>query len=196
MKGKSDGFSITGTGCFFDGQKVGLALSPRFLFSSWWSVDGGTFIKTADLAYYTVVRWKRNLFRVPFRKTGIQVFVSELSRLFREYATGSILRVDALKAIMFMPSMLIQHPYRHSKHKKNVGCLERPLPLRADGNIQVLLLDAQSTQDQLKISRFAHNKEEHCASGFATLVMQGKIKAAFGLLDDASTGGTLCLRSM
>ena len=99
-----------------------------------------------DEAYYTVVRWKKYLFRVPFSKTG-KVFASELSRLFRDCADGSVLEAVALKAVMIMPSLLLQCPHCQSKHKESMGCLERRLSLWADGNILELLLEGQSIQD-------------------------------------------------
>ena len=81
---------------------------------TWGSADGISFTKDLDDAYTAVVRWKRNLFKVPFGNLG-RNFVSELARLFREYANNSALESVALKAAMTMPSLLLQRPHKKSK---------------------------------------------------------------------------------
>ena len=73
-----------------------------------------------------MVRWKRNLFEVPYGNLG-RDFVSELARLFCEYANSSALEVVAIKAAVTMPSLLSQRPHNKSKEKESTACLKRRL---------------------------------------------------------------------
>ena len=100
----------------------------------------------------------KNIFRVPYEKVGKKLIL-DLSRLFREYANGFMLKAIALKAAMIMPSILLQHPNHQSKLKENLCCLERRLSLSNDGSISELLLESQSIQNHLKPSKTVHVKE-------------------------------------
>lgn len=123
----------------------------------WGCRDGISFAQDLDEAYITVVRWKRNLFKVPYGNLG-RDFVSELARLFREYANSSALEAVAIKAAMTMPSLLLQRPHNKCKEKENTACLKRRLSQWREGDISTLLKEGQSIQDRLKQQR--HNKLE------------------------------------
>ena len=87
--------------------------SPAFF---WGLVDGESFCKLIEDAYSSVVHWRKNLFRIPLGGLGKE-FMLELSRLFYEYASDSMLEDVALKAATTMPSLLLQCPHPHSKVK-------------------------------------------------------------------------------
>ena len=157
---------------------------------TWGSTDGISFTKDLDDAYTAVVRWKRNLFKVPFGNLG-RNFVSELARLFREYANNSALESVALKAAMTMPSLLLQRPHNKSKEKENTACLERRLSLWCEGDISTLLKEGQSIQDRLKYQQPSRQEKDHRAQTFGKLVMQGKVREAIRLLSDSPSSGIL-----
>ena len=69
-----------------------------------------------DKAYEELVSWKRNQFEVPRGKAGTD-FVSELSRLIEAYNDATALESIAMKAVMVMPSLLLQRPCTRSKTK-------------------------------------------------------------------------------
>ena len=156
---------------------------------TWGSVDGATFIDQVDNAYDTVVNWRRNIFGLPYGNIG-KDFVSELSRLFRDYANDSALEAIALKAAMIMPPLLLQNP-AFSKQKENIKCLEWRLLLWRDGNISALLKEGQSIQDRLKLPSAGSINSDKCTQTFGKLVFKGKIKEAIRMLDDCPTGGVL-----
>ena len=147
-------------------------------------------LKDLDDAYTAVVRWKRNLFKVPFGNLG-RNFVSELARLFREYANNSALESVALKAAMTMPSLLLQRPHNKSKEKENTACLERRLSLWCEDDISTLLKEGQSIQDRLKHQQPSRQGKDHRAQTFGKLVMQGKVREAIRLLSDSPSSGIL-----
>ena len=157
---------------------------------TWGSTDGFSFAKDIDAAYDIVVRWKRNLFKVPYGNIG-KKFVSELARLFREYANSSALEAVALKAAMTMPSLLLQKPHNKSKEKENSACLERRLSLWLEGDISALLKEGQSIQDRLKHPLPVNSENDRRAQTFGKLVMQGKVRDAIRLLSDSSSSGVL-----
>ena len=133
----------------------------------------------------------RNLFRVPPGRAGKQ-FISELARLFREYANDSMLEGIALKAAMIMPSLLLQRPHRNSKLKENISNLERRLTLWIDGQITTLLSEGKTIQNRLVRHSISSNGIHQDCRAFE-LVMQGKVNSAIRLLDSSPAGGVLRL---
>ena len=132
-----------------------LTSKPAF---TWGSLDGATFTKAVEEAYHAVVQWK-NLFKVPFGKIGKE-FVSEMSRLFYDYANDSELESVALKTAMIMPSLLLQRLHCCSKCKENSRCLERRMALWVDGNVFALLWESQSIQDHFKPVWSSHMRKD------------------------------------
>ena len=65
----------------------------------WGDIDGAAFSSKVNKAYEAAVHWKRNLFKIPRGRVGIE-FVREISRLIDAYSGASALESVALKASM------------------------------------------------------------------------------------------------
>ena len=166
--------------------------SPSF---SWGLLDAESFINTISQAYDEVVRWRKNLFLVPFGKAGNQ-FVTELARLFRAVADGSSLECIALKASTVLTILALQKPYRKSKAKLHAVCLERRLNDWLDGRIEDLLAEGRTIQKRnFRGLPFTKRQKSVSASDaardFASLMFQGKCGAALRKLSGENSGGVL-----
>ena len=128
-------------------------------------VDGDTFQSSVNSAYSEVVKWKRNIFLVPFGKTG-ERFVDELSMLFRAYGESTALEPIAITAAMTMPALLLQKPHPRSKTKDHVKCLERRLEDWKQGNISDLLLEGRSMQQRIRSERKYQNDDNAITKRF------------------------------
>ena len=96
-------------------------------------------------AYSEIVTWKRNLFMVPFGKTG-KTFIFIMASLFFDYANNSSLESVRLLSLC--------QPYCYSVHmtsttKENVPCLDRRLRLWSEGSIADLLSKGKLIQSRL-----------------------------------------------
>ena len=160
---------------------------------SWGSAEETSVIPLLDKIYKEVVCWKRNLFRVPFGSAGKR-FVSEMARLFFDYANFLSIEIISLKAALVLPSLLLQRPHPKSKDKENISCLERRLNEWSDGHLSILFDECKQIQSRLRPSRpYESDTSNRCAIAFANLVFQGKIKDALRLLDSSSSGRILHL---
>ena len=121
----------------------------------WDEVDGTTFIRDIEKAYADVVHWRGNLFLIPSGSAG-KDFVHEQARLFQACAEGTALETVAIMAAMTMPALLLQKPYNGSKAKEHSSCLRRRLDSWKAGNIEALLLEGKTIQQQLPPRNFAH----------------------------------------
>ena len=92
-----------------------------------------------------IAHWRKIVFFVPYGNAG-KSFVSELSRLFHEFAHGSALETVALKAVGIISILLLQKPFRASKPKDHSTCLERRMFSWIAGDIKGLLSESQSIQ--------------------------------------------------
>jgi len=61
---------------------------------------------------------------LPTGKPG-KSFIEETTRLLNSWTTESALKIVAFKAIMVMPSLLLQKPHKSSKSKEHFAALER-----------------------------------------------------------------------
>ena len=89
----------------------------------WRTIDGTSFSRAINSAYYQAIHWIHNLFQVPWGKAGTS-FVTELASVFCSYRESSALESVALRAAMVMPIVLLQKPHARSKAKDHLKCLE------------------------------------------------------------------------
>ena len=162
--------------------------TPDFI---WGTMDATSFMKSLDLAYDTVVHWRRNFFKVPQGNSG-KHFVVELARLFDAFAAGSALESVALKAATVMPQLLLQKSHRRSKTKEHIECLKRRLNSWKDGDIQSLLNEGLAVQKRLPKGT-PRKVSDNVARTFANLMFSGKTHAALQLLSKNGRGGILHL---
>ena len=82
-------------------------------------------------------------------KTG-KKFIGEVSGLMSEWLHDSPLKDIAFKAIMVMPSLLLQKPSQKSKSKDHLRALERRLELWESGEVMELLKESDTIQKNMK----------------------------------------------
>ena len=104
----------------------------------WGKYKDHEFEKNFPQVYETVVFWRKNMFLLPSGKAG-RKFIEEVSRLISEWLHDSPLKNIAFKAIMVMPSLLLQKPSQKSKSKDHLRPLERRLELWESGEVMELL---------------------------------------------------------
>ena len=93
--------------------------------------------------------WRKNLFLLPSGKAG-RKFIGEVSRLMTEWVHDSPLKDIAFKAIMVMPSLLLQKPSQKSKSKDHLRALERRLELWESVEVTELLKVSDIIQKNVK----------------------------------------------
>ena len=79
-----------------------------------------------DDVYNTVVHWKKSLFLLPSGSTG-KGFIEEMARLINSLTFRSEQDTIAMKALMVLPTLLLQKTSCTSKSKDNVETLKRRL---------------------------------------------------------------------
>ena len=144
---------------------------------TWGSLSTQSFIDQMSRTYTEVVFRKNNVFTVPLGASG-KSFVSELARLFQAYSDGSGLELIALKAITVASRLLLQKPFRTSKAKDHISCLERRLTSWKEGNIDILLLESRTIQQRLPASDSYTHANEDITRSFTKLMFEGNCKAA------------------
>ena len=75
------------------------AANPAF---TWGSHNSESFRHVLDKTYVEIRHWRPNIFKLPQGKAG-KHFVSELTRLYKAFATRSALECVALKAATVLP---------------------------------------------------------------------------------------------
>ena len=127
-----------------------------------------------DPAYAEIVHWRRNPFRVLSCKLG-KAFVLEMGRLFCAYAENFPLEEIAFKCLMIMPALLLQRPHRSAKTKEHSICLEHRLIAQKWGDINALLHEIPTIQNQLLNDVSREKSEAQLAYFFANLMLVGKV---------------------
>ena len=155
----------------------------------WGSADGPAICLKVNSCYEETVHWRRNVFSVPSGKAGKE-FVAEMARLYLSYAEESQIESFALTAAMTLPPLILQKPYRGSKARDHVKCVERRMQLWRDGDIDSLLHEGRAIQQRL--GPYADNNT-HDARTFANHMMNGKVKSAVRLLTSDPKGTPLPL---
>ena len=86
---------------------------------------------------------------VPTSKTGKE-FINKITRLLNAWVDDSSLKDIAFKAIMVLPSLLLQKPSKKSETKDHCEVLQRRLTLRHDGNVLEVLKEGATIQGTFK----------------------------------------------
>ena len=151
-------------------------------------------MRSIDKIYAKIVYWRRNVFLLPSGSTG-KNFVNEMTRLIEAWNTGvSLLNDFAIKAVMIMPSLLLQKPSYRSGAKQHNECLARRLQSWKNADFETLVREARVIQCKLQSAQNAKSDDpENFGRIFAKLMFQGKVNAAIKLLDRVNVGGVLPL---
>ena len=88
------------------------------------------------------------------------MFIHETTRLINSWIDDSALKPVAFKAIMVMPALLLQKPSRTSKAKDHTKALSRRLELWQKGDLNSLLQEGITIQNQLDSSKKVKSTEE------------------------------------
>ena len=138
------------------------------------------FEKNLSQVYETVVFWRKNLFLLPYGKAG-RKFIGEVSRLLSEWLHDSPLKDIAFKAIMEMPSLLLQKPSQKSKSKDHLRASERRLELWESGEVMELLKESDTVQKNMKATNKMTSINE-ISKKFTCKMRKGNIHNAMKLL--------------
>ena len=104
----------------------------------WGNLDGTSFCNAVNCAYDEVIHWKKRFSSVTSGALG-KKFINEMTKLISAYSEGSSIESIALKALMIMPSLLLQKPFFKSKMRHHSQCLKCRLALWEKGNIDELI---------------------------------------------------------
>ena len=158
----------------------------------WGELSGEEVDCEISRIYEEVVHWRRNLFKIPSGRQG-KAFVQEMASLFQSYADASARERIALKAAMVIPALILQKPFRSSKSKDHINCIERRLSLWKQGDFKALLEEGRVIQGRLLPNR--REEHSHISRRFANLMGQGKVKEAARLISDGGCSKVLPLNN-
>ena len=89
----------------------------------WGGMPYNQLLKTIDEFYEKMVFFRKNLFKLPSGKPGIEL-VGELAFWLRQFNRNGKLNKVAIKSVMILPTLLVQKP---SPNKQHSCALERRL---------------------------------------------------------------------
>jgi len=94
------------------------------------------------------VFWRKNVFLLPTGECG-KDYIDEMTRLLNAWIGDSALKNISFKAIMIMPSLLLQKPSKESKAKDHKEALERRFKHRRNSDIDELIREGNTIQSRL-----------------------------------------------
>ena len=101
-----------------------------------------------DDVYNTVVHWRKSLFLLPSGSTGKRL-IEEMTRLINSWTFRSEQDTIAMKALMVLPTLLLQKTSFTSKSKDNVETLKRRFNQWKDGQIEKFFVEGKTIQERL-----------------------------------------------
>ena len=161
---------------------------PNF---KWGTNDGKTVIDSINTVYEKIVFWRKNHFLLPTGAAGKR-YINETTRLIHSIIDSSPLKEGAMKAIMIMPSLLLQKPSRSSKSKDHNAALKRRMDLWENGDINELMIEGETIQQNLKSFNGKKTIEE-TSKRFIEKMSKGNINDAIKLLTNKMENGILPL---
>ena len=156
----------------------------------WGKKDGKTIIDSITNVYEKFVFWrKQSFFLFPTGAAGKR-YISETTRWIHSIIDSSPLKEIAMKAIMAMPSLLLQKLSRSSKSKDHNAALKRRMCLWKNGDINELLIESETIQQNLKSLNGKRTIGE-ISKQFIEKMSIGNISGAIQLLANKMENGTL-----
>ncbi len=159
----------------------------------WGDVTSDALCTDIENVYEELVNWQKNTFSPTSGHAGVD-YVREHARLLRAYADRTPLERIALRAVMVMPSLLLQRPHAKAGSKECSVHLQRRLSLWKAGKIGELLDEAQAIQSRLleRDSRSGMTTAK-LNRRFSQLIAKGNIHAAITLITEQGKGGVMPL---
>ena len=113
-----------------------------------WGERDSIFVEAAiNEIYEEIVFWRKNLFMLPTGRAG-KSFIDEMEKLLNTWVDNTAMKDIALKAIMIMPSLLLQKPSKDSKSRDHLKALERRIELWQAANFKELNFEAKTIQER------------------------------------------------
>ena len=156
-------------------------------------VDRGRFCDGVRRAYEIVMKWRRNLFLVPYGSAGGR-FVDELAKLIQSFADGSNLQDVAWKAVAVACHLLLQKPNDSRLMGNHAEHLSRRLALWQTGDIDALLAEGKCIQCHLthpQPSAASSSTQDKDDALFSKLVFSGRVHSALRYLSQDAARGVL-----
>jgi len=150
----------------------------------WGSLKGSEVSETFENAYDEIIKWKRNLFKVPSGAQG-KAYVKATTKTINHYVNNTPLQNVAMTALMVMPALLLQKPARNSKAKDHTIRLGDRLKLWEKGDIKALIKEGKAIQNRLTSGKFTPQQTHKV---FSKLMLQGKVSAALRWVTNKSGG--------
>lgn len=108
---------------------------------TWFRLSHGVFTMThmwKISRIYDKIVWKRNMFMLPFGKSG-KSYINQVTYLLNECLHDSPLSNTSIKLVMVILQLLLQKPSKSSKTKDHIAALNRRMELWTHGDFQELL---------------------------------------------------------
>ena len=147
------------------------------------------YIKDINIAYEQLPYWRKNLFSIPSGSLGKQI-LEEMTRLINGWCSNGPSRKHCMKALMILPSLLLQKSSKSSKSKENKEHLERRICLWKQKNLVALVDEVKAIQNRLTNSN-AKPRTEDIRNKFSELMQHGKVNQALKLLSKEASNGLL-----
>ena len=146
-----------------------------------------------DDVYNTVVHWRKSLFLLPSGSTG-KCFIEEMTRLINSWTFRSEQDTIAMKALMVLPTLLLQKTSFTLESKDKVETLKRRLNLWKYRQIKKLIVEGKTIQERLFKDSPKNQSSDRKATLFARFMENGKVNKALKLLESSNKAGILPLR--
>ena len=163
------------------------------LLFTWGKLNNNEFTNHVNNIYERIVYWKKNLFLLPTGKAG-RKFIEELTRLLYCWVNDTTMKDVAFKAVIIMPSLLLQKPSKASKSKYHLIALERRMEDWFNGDLQKLLHEGDTIQKGLQSSTGERNLNK-ISKQFADQMHKGNVNSAIKLLTNNMESGILPLNN-
>ena len=114
--------------------------------TEWHNISGKQIFDFINRTYDDIIRWRKNLFKLPTGKAG-RLFSNELTIWLDHYNRSKSI---AFKIFMTLPCLLRQKPSRNSKAKDHSKTLEDRLKPWNEGKIDMLVKEARTIQNSFR----------------------------------------------
>ena len=150
------------------------------------------FRQDISSAYESPVKWRKNLFELPKGSVG-KSFIDELTKLINRWSSKSPDRDVCIKALMVMPTLILQRTSIKCKSAQIKEHIQRRLKKWINKDIQSLLDETRTLQDRLPNTMNKPMTNEELSKRFSRLMLEGKVNPAIRLLNNNVSGGVLPL---
>jgi len=157
----------------------------------WGNYTSFSFEENFKKIYESIVFWRRNLFLLPTGNAG-KWYIDETVRLINEWLSNSPLKNIAFKAIMIMPSLLLQKPSKESKSRDHLEALERRRLLWEKGDLMNLFEESKTIQNNFPSLQKPRSIAE-ITKKFVKEMRKGNVNGAIKLLSNNMQNGIVPL---